>query len=237
MPAKKNQAQGHAGRRRPAVCPTRRKLLKTGAALAVAPLLAGLGPALLLPASAGARQAEPTGRKVLAISASPRQGGNSDLLCDAFLHGARDAGHEAEKIRLAEQDIAYCTGCLACIGGSGECVQDDDMAGIFDRVLAADVLILASPVYFMTFNGQMKTFIDRLCPIYTRIRGKDLYFVLSAAGGRASIDSAAHGFRVFSGCLDGNHERGVIASTGHWDAGQVAGTHPVRQAYEAGLNA
>ena len=53
-------------------------------------------------------------KKILVISASPRKGGNSDLLCDQFAKGAREAGHEVEKIRLAEKKVGYCTGCYAC---------------------------------------------------------------------------------------------------------------------------
>ena len=53
-------------------------------------------------------------KKVLIISASPRKGGNSDLLCDQFAKGAREAGHHVEKVRLAEKKIGYCTGCYAC---------------------------------------------------------------------------------------------------------------------------
>ena len=53
-------------------------------------------------------------KKVLIISASPRKGGNSDLLCDQFAKGATEAGHHVEKVRLAEKKIGYCTGCYAC---------------------------------------------------------------------------------------------------------------------------
>lgn len=176
-------------------------------------------------------------KKILLISSSPRERGNSDILCDEFMRGAVAAGHHAEKIRLSEKEINYCTGCCSCVGGKGACVQRDDMAEIHEKLLAADVLVLASPVYFRTFNGQMKTFIDRLCPIYARIHGKDVYFIISAAGGRLPVDSTVEGFRVFTGCLSGIREKGVISVTGVWDEGGVKGTKAVNQAYTAGLNA
>ena len=174
-------------------------------------------------------------KNVLLISASPRTHGNSDILCGEFLRGAADAGHAAEKIRLPEMNINYCTGCCACIGGSGSCVQQDDMAEIHQKLLAADVLVLASPVYFRTYNGQMKTFIDRLCPIYSRIRNKDIYFIISAAGGKLPVDSTVESFRVFTGCLSGIEEKGTIAVTGVWDEGGVKGTKAIKQAYTAGM--
>lgn len=214
----------------------RRDLLKTGIALVVAPLFAGVS-SVVRPAKAQAEGPAKAGKNVLVISASPREGGNSDLLCDEFMRGAKEAGHTVEKIRLTDRDINYCTGCLYCIGGRGECSQHDDMGEIFEKILAANVIVLASPVYFLTFNAQMKTFVDRLCPIYSQIHGKDFYFILSAAGGQSSIDSAVQGFRVFTGCLYGNEEKGIIASTGFWDAGRVKGTGVMRQAYDRGRNA
>lgn len=209
------------------VSPKRRDLLKTGVALAVAPLLAG---AAVLPA-----RVRGAARRVLAISASPRAEGNSDILCDEFLRGATAAGHAVEKIRLAEKNIGYCTGCLSCISSPGACVQQDDMGPILEKMLAADILVLASPVYFLSFNGQMKTFLDRLCPIYTMLDDRDVYFVASAAGGQRSIDSIVQGFRIFTACLHGAREMGTVAITGVWDEGRARGSSAFRQAYEMGL--
>jgi multimeric flavodoxin WrbA len=62
-------------------------------------------------------------KKVLILSASPRKGGNSDLLCDQFLRGAKEAGSQAEKIFLRDKKIGYCTGCGTCQGNGGKCIQ------------------------------------------------------------------------------------------------------------------
>lgn len=67
-------------------------------------------------------------KKVLILSGSPRKGGNSDILCDEFLRGAQDAGHKAEKIRVAEKKVAPCSGCYYCSTNGGVCVHKDDMA-------------------------------------------------------------------------------------------------------------
>ena len=67
-------------------------------------------------------------KKVLILSGSPRKGGNSDILCDEFLRGAQDAGHKAEKIRVAEKKAAPCSGCYYCSTHGGACVHKDDMA-------------------------------------------------------------------------------------------------------------
>ena len=175
-------------------------------------------------------------KKILLVSASPRKGGNSDLLCDEFMRGATEAGHEVEKIRLSEQHINYCTGCCACIGNQGACVQKDDMNAIFKKILAADVMVLATPVYFHAMNGQMKTFIDRTCPIYSMIRDKEVYYIVSAAGGQMPVDRAVKSLQVYTNCLSNTKEKGVISVTGIWDAGGVKGTQAMVQAYTTGKN-
>lgn len=74
--------------------------------------------------------------KVLAISSSPRKGGNSDMLCDEFLKGAAENGHEVQKIRLAEKKIAPCLACYGCTD-SHVCVRKDDMAEVLEALKAA----------------------------------------------------------------------------------------------------
>ena len=108
-------------------------------------------------------------KKVLILSASPRKGGNSDLLCDQFAKGAEEAGHQVEKIRVQERSIAPCMACYAC-RNSGVCVQKDDMAAILEKMVQADVLVLATPVYFYSMDGQLKTLIDRTLPPPRRAR-------------------------------------------------------------------
>ena len=120
-------------------------------------------------------------RKVLIISSSPRRGGNSDLLCDRFMEGAREAGLEVEKVFLKDLKINYCTGCNRCYNGEHPCPQRDDAAGVLEKMVAADVIVMATPVYFYTVCGQMKTLIDRCCARYTEMTDKEFYFILTAA--------------------------------------------------------
>ena len=176
-------------------------------------------------------------KKILLISATPRKNGNSDFLCDEFMRGAKHADHDVEKIRLSKMNINNCTGCCTCISKQGSCIQKDDMAEIREKVLAADVLVLASPVYFHSINGQMKTFIDRMCAVYTMIRDKEVYFVVSAAGGEEQIERTVNSFRDFTDSLQNIQEKGIISITGVWDSGAVIGTRAVNQAYIMGKNA
>jgi multimeric flavodoxin WrbA len=174
-------------------------------------------------------------KKVLIVSASPRKGGNSDLLCDQFLKGAREAGHQAEKIFLRDKKINYCTGCGACQSNGGKCVQKDDMAEILDKMIAADVIVMATPVYFYTMNAQMKTVIDRTVARYTVLSNKEMYFMMAAAtGDKQALERTLEGFRGFTSCLNSAKERGVIYGTGAWKAGDIKGSKAMTQAYEMG---
>ena len=119
-------------------------------------------------------------KKILVLSSSFRKGGNSDTLCDQFVKGAVEAGHQVEKIFINDKKIGYCHGCGVC-NTTHKCVLLDDMAEILDKMVQADVIVMATPVYFYSMNGQMKTLIDRTVPRYEEIAGKDFYFIVAAA--------------------------------------------------------
>lgn len=94
------------------------------------------------------------------MSTSPRKGGNYDLLCDEFMRGAQEAGNQVEKIFLKDKKVNYCLGCGACYNRGENCPQKDDMAEILEKMVSAEVIVMATPVYFYTMNAQMKTLID-----------------------------------------------------------------------------
>ena len=107
-------------------------------------------------------------KNILVISSSPRRNGNSDLLCDEFIKGALEAGNKVEKVFLADKKINVCLGCGACYNTS-KCIQKDDMVELNDKMVEADVIVLATPVYFYSMAGQLKVFIDRCVPRYTEM--------------------------------------------------------------------
>ena len=105
--------------------------------------------------------------KVLGIMGSPRFGGNSDLLLDSALAGAEEGGAKIEKIMLCDLHIAPCKECLAC-DITGECVQADDMRSLYPKLVEADRLFLASPIFFMGISAQTKALIDRCQCMWVR---------------------------------------------------------------------
>lgn len=174
-------------------------------------------------------------KNILVLSASPRKGGNSDLLCDQFMLGAKEAGNQTEQIFFRNKKINYCTGCGTCQSNAGTCVQKDDMAEVLDKMIAADVIVMATPVYFYTMNAQMKTLIDRTCARYTEIRNKDFYFIVAAAdSSKRAMERTLEGFRAFTSCLSRAKEKGIIYGTGAWNIGDIKGSKAMTQAYEMG---
>lgn len=172
--------------------------------------------------------------KVSAISSSPRLHGNSDLLCDQFLKGAAEAGHTVEKIRLAEMDITPCAACNACQSG-GDCVKKDGMAEILEKVSRTDIIVLATPVYFYSMSAQMKIFIDRCFARFQELKGKDFYFIVTAAAPQhEAVEETITSLRGFLHCLPEARERAVIYGTGAWDKGDIL-LHPAyEKAFELG---
>lgn len=172
--------------------------------------------------------------KVLAISASPRKEGNSDVLCDQFLKGAKENGHETEKICIGDKKMNPCMACYGC-RKTKVCVQKDDMEEILEKVIESDVIILAAPVYFYSMNAQMKTFIDRCLPRYQEIKNKAFYYIITAADPQhsAAAETIA-GLRGYLRCLPGAREKGIIYGTGTWDMGDVYKHPAFEKAYEAG---
>lgn len=173
-------------------------------------------------------------KKVLILSGSPRKGGNSDLLCDMFMKGALEAGHEVEKIRVQEKKVGYCLGCYAC-EKTGVCAIKDDMAEIMEKIIACDVLVLASPVYFYSIDAQLKTVIDRTVCRWTEVVNKEMYYIMTAADEeRESMDTTLACFRGYAECVEGAKEMGVIYGSGVHGKGEIEGTKVMEEAYEMG---
>ena len=99
---------------------------------------------------------------ILVLSGSPRKGGNTELLAEAFAKGATEGQHRVEIVSVRDYKVNPCLGCNACFNTDGVCAQKDDMAAIYEKMSQADMLVIASPVYFYGISAQLKTFIDRL---------------------------------------------------------------------------
>jgi multimeric flavodoxin WrbA len=177
-------------------------------------------------------------KKIVIISASPRKEGNSDILCDKFVEGATDAGHQTEKIFLRDKDINYCMGCGYCnISGFNGCAKNDDMDSILDKMIEADVIVFATPIYFCTIAGQLKTFIDRIYAKYTKIKNKEFYYIMTA--GKDDYETIQHALGEFKGLLSylaNSQEKGYVFAGGVTQKGDIKDTEYMQQAYNMGKN-
>ena len=174
-------------------------------------------------------------KKVLILSGSPRKGGNSDLLCDEFMRGAREAGHTVSKVRVAENKIAPCSACYYCRSNDGACVHKDDMAALLQSMIDADVLVLASPVYFYSIDAQLKAVIDRTVARWLEVKNKEFYYIVTMADEElTSADTTLACFRGYADCVEGAKEMGVIIGNGVYKPGEIKNTSRLNEAYEMG---
>ncbi len=174
-------------------------------------------------------------KKVLILSGSARKGGNSDTLCDQFMKGAIESGNQVMKINVTDKNVAPCTGCYYCEKSKGKCVFNDDMADILQAIIDADVLVLASPVYFYSINAQLKAVIDRTVARWTEVENKKFYYIATCADEeQSSLNTTIACFRGYADCVEGAKEMGIIYGVGVHEKGEVKNTPAFNQAYEMG---
>ena len=176
-------------------------------------------------------------KKILVLSSSPRKGGNSDMLCDALIKGAEEAGHFTEKIYVNDQKIGYCQACEVC-QSTGECFMQDDMAEILKKLVDADAIVLGTPVYYYSMSGQLKTLIDRTIPLFftNGIKEKDFFLVATAAEEKSAIEKTIDALRGFTDCIPDSTVRGVVYGAGVYDKGDIQNNPAMDEAYQMGLN-
>ncbi len=174
-------------------------------------------------------------KKVVVISTSLRVGSNSDMLADKFAEGAKASGHDVEKISLRGKDIKFCIGCLSC-QTTGACVFKDDVPAIMDKVLNADVVCWATPIYYYEMSGQMKTLIDRMNAMYPKdYRFRDIYLLTTAAeDDEATPQRAVSGLCGWIDCFGKASLKGHVFSGGVSDARDIEGNDTLQEAYEMG---
>lgn len=179
-------------------------------------------------------------KKILILNGSPQLKGNTAMLCDAFSEGARESGHEVAQFKLQTMNIKGCLGCFK--GGKdplSPCVQKDDMDQIYPVYEKADIVILASPLYYWTVSGQLKIAFDRLfavaeCnPDYAN-PVKDCALIMAAEGD--SPDNWKPMLDYYDALVKflNWHDRGKILAGGVLKAGEVAGRPVVEEAKNFG---
>lgn len=173
-------------------------------------------------------------KKIVILSASPRKMGDSDILCQQFKKGAEESGNSVEQINLYDKNIGFCRACYACFK-TGKCVLQDDMSEILEKTQSADVIVVATPTYFMTMNGMLKTTIDRFLPKWQDLGGHDVYLIITGHDGKEGLRLVGEELtQIFENL--GNNIKGIIWGEGVWQKGEVRETLAMSEAYQFGFD-
>lgn len=111
--------------------------------------------------------------KIIVLNGSPNVHGSTAILCDHFEQGAQEAGHETELVNVAHINLHPCGGCVAC-GYEGPCAIHDDMQILKPKILDADMLVLATPLYYYGMTAQLKAVVDRFCAFSSSLNSKHM---------------------------------------------------------------
>lgn len=174
-------------------------------------------------------------KNILIVNSTFRRGGNTELLAKQFEKGAAEAGNRVRTISLRDLKLQFCIGCLSCLG-SGKCVLNDSVNALLPEVRDADVLVFATPVYYYSMCGQLKTFLDRLNPLYGQENKFRQVYLLTAAAenDRAAMDGTVKGVQGWIDCFDGVRLGGVVYGIGADAVGSVKDTAAYEEAYRMG---
>lgn len=176
-------------------------------------------------------------KKIIVISTSLRPGSNSDMLAEKFIEGARAAGHDVEKVSLVGKTIQFCKGCMAC-QKLGHCVINDDVNAIMAKVLDAEVVVWATPIYYYEMSGQMKTLIDRMNAMYSQeYKFREVYMLTTAAEDEPEVPKRAEaGLTGWIDCYPESRLVGTLFCGGVDKAREIEGNAKLQDAYEMGKN-
>jgi multimeric flavodoxin WrbA len=143
--------------------------------------------------------------RVLGVVGSPRRNGNTEILVDEVLRGAKGAGAAVEKVILSELDLAPCDACKGCVD-TGECIIVDAMEDLFARMQQSQVWVLGTPVYWWGPSAQFKTFVDRWYAKAQRDEDKVLFrdrrVILVVPMGDADANTARHVVGMMTDALE-----------------------------------
>lgn len=164
---------------------------------------------------------ENTARRVLGIVGSPRRGGNTEILLDEVLAGAKAAGALTEKVILNELNIKPCQGCETC-QKTGECVQRDDMPELLENMIQSQVWVLGTPVYWWGPTAQFKAFMDRWYSAKREtFQGRQIILVIPMGGSDPSY--ARHVVGMFENALGKTKISAIVLAPGAYNKGAVRG--------------
>ena len=174
---------------------------------------------------------------IVVLAGSVRKGGNTDLLVQAFAEGAGQ-NHDVEIVSVADYNVNPCIGCNSCFSREGnQCFQDDDMHKIYDKLKNADILVIASPVYFYGISAQLKAIVDRLhTPMRKEFKIRKLALILVGAATLPELfDPIKLQYQLVLNYFQ-LEDAGMVLVRGARDKGDVKNSPALKEAYDLGIS-
>lgn len=184
-------------------------------------------------------------KKILIVSGGGRPNGNTAQLVNAFMNGAKDAGHKTELLSLHKWKVNGCLGCNLCRYGK-PCIQKDDFNAIVPKINEADLIVFASPLYFWTLSSKIKAFIERFYCIaeeddnpplgrYEKYPVHDCALLMTSADNYFwTFEQAVSYYQFAIVNYIGFHDKGMVLAGGCGDTNgkpQIEKTDYLEQAY------
>ena len=155
-------------------------------------------------------------KKITVISSSLRKNSNSEILANEFIKGAKENDNEINFINLKDIKMGFCMGCLAC-QKTHKCVLKDGVTKeLLKEICDSDVLVFVTPVYYYAVSGQLKTFIDRMNPMYSMdYKFKDIYVISTAAEDEIrNFKGVKEDIKGFVDCYEGTKVKSTLFAGG-----------------------
>lgn len=175
--------------------------------------------------------------KIVVLVGSARKNGNTDLLAKAFVDGA-SIKNDVEVVSVADYKVNPCIGCNSCFSRENhQCFQKDDMALIYEKLMEADMIVAASPVYFYGISAQLKAIVDRLhTPLRNEFRVKKLALLLVGAATLPELfDAIKIQYQLILNFFQ-LEDAGMVLVRGVKDIGDMKDHPALQQAYELGVS-
>ena len=175
--------------------------------------------------------------KIVVLVGSMRKGGNTDLLAQAFTEGA-SKNNDVELVSVADYKVNPCIGCNSCFTRKdNSCFQNDDMSVIYEKLRTADIVVIASPVYFYGISAQLKAIVDRLhTPMRNEFHVKKLALLLVGAASLPNLfDSIKLQYQLVLDFFQ-LENIGMVLVRGVKEKGDIEGNEALNKAFELGLS-
>lgn len=177
------------------------------------------------------------GDRILVLTGSPRPGGNSDLLAEALIRGARSVGHSVHKYEAARHAVKGCLACGACFHDGQACPLDEEFSALAGLIEASDAVVLATPIYWLSFPVGLKAAVDKLYAFRVggrSLAGKRCALLVCGEAAQLEIFTAVRLIYEDLVAYEGWTDRGVLAVPGMREKGEIRATGALERARALG---